>query len=225
MLNTLAAGASALALLTSPLTAASGPLAGDPWGDGDVPPAITISIVTVNGSGCAPGTAAVAVSPDKTAFTVTYSNYLAQYGDTYDKPAARRNCQLNLKVDVVGGYTYAIAKADYRGFADLDKSNKALSAVQQASYYFQGDQLTGVQRHNIAKGADNFEFNDEVPVNALIFSKCNVKRNLNVNTELQLKTSDGKKPKALSYATMDSTDISVSTIYHFAFKKCQETGK
>jgi hypothetical protein len=41
---------------------------------------IVIDVVTVNGSGCPPGSAAVAVSPDNTAFTVTYSQYLAQVG-------------------------------------------------------------------------------------------------------------------------------------------------
>ncbi|CAM5378677.1 hypothetical protein SALBM311S_06184 [Streptomyces alboniger] len=34
----------------------------------------------MNGSGCPQGTAAVAVSEDNTAFTVTYSDYLAQAG-------------------------------------------------------------------------------------------------------------------------------------------------
>jgi hypothetical protein len=48
----------------------------------DPPPSdhIVIDVITVNGSGCPAGTAAVAVSPDNTAFTVTYSNYTAQVG-------------------------------------------------------------------------------------------------------------------------------------------------
>lgn len=45
----------------------------------DPPPdKIIIKVATVNGSGCPQGTAAVAVSEDNTAFTVTYSDYLAQ---------------------------------------------------------------------------------------------------------------------------------------------------
>ena len=42
------------------------------------PDRIVIDSVAANGTGCPPGTASVAVSPDNTAFTVTYSNYLAQ---------------------------------------------------------------------------------------------------------------------------------------------------
>lgn len=41
------------------------------------PDKIVIEVATVNGSGCPLGTAAVAVSQDNTAFTVTYSDYLA----------------------------------------------------------------------------------------------------------------------------------------------------
>src|SRR5690349_8784033 len=39
---------------------------------------IEIKVVKTNGSGCRAGSAEVAVSPDNTAFTVTYSTYLAQ---------------------------------------------------------------------------------------------------------------------------------------------------
>ncbi|MEV5463495.1 DUF4360 domain-containing protein, partial [Streptomyces cellulosae] len=61
------------ALLTSALPAQS-PSSGfvDP-----PPDKIVIKVATVNGSGCPQGTAAVAVSEDNTAFTVTYSDYLA----------------------------------------------------------------------------------------------------------------------------------------------------
>ena len=74
MISTLAAAALALSTIVIPPVA-------------DPPPTgqITIDVVTVNGSGCRIGTAAVAVSPDNKAFTVTYSEYLAQVGpDAFD---------------------------------------------------------------------------------------------------------------------------------------------
>ncbi|GAA1005886.1 hypothetical protein GCM10009564_11820 [Streptomyces thermogriseus] len=48
--------------------------------------------------GCRKGTAAVAVSPDGTAFTVTCSDCLAQAGGNSDPTAFRKNCRLNLIV-------------------------------------------------------------------------------------------------------------------------------
>src|SRR3712207_1310352 len=61
---------------------------------------IVIDVVTVNGSGCPVGTAAVAVAPDNTAFTVTYSDYLAQVGVGAKPTDFRKNCQLALQVHV-----------------------------------------------------------------------------------------------------------------------------
>ena len=111
----------------------------------DPPPdKIVINVATVNGSGCPAGTAAVAVSEDNTAFTVTYSDYLAQVGGDSDPTAFRKNCQLNLIVHVPQGFTYAIAEADYRGFASLQAG---ASGVQRASYYFQGSSQTAAKTH------------------------------------------------------------------------------
>ncbi|GAA1809076.1 hypothetical protein GCM10009835_30230 [Planosporangium flavigriseum] len=98
------------------------------------PDKIVIDVVTVNGSGCPAGTAAVAVSPDNAAFTVTYSHYLAQVGVGAKPTDFRKNCQLNLAVHVPQGFTYAIAKADYRGFAHLENG---ATGLQRANYYFQ----------------------------------------------------------------------------------------
>src|SRR5690606_10032907 len=84
------------------------------------PGQVTVDLVTVNGSGCPAGTTAVAVSPDNTAFTVTYSDYLAQVGLGARPIDARKNCQLSVVVHVPQGLTYAVAQADYRGYAYLE---------------------------------------------------------------------------------------------------------
>jgi hypothetical protein len=76
-----------------------------PWPSPPPPDRIIIDVVTVNGSGCRPNTAAVAVSPDNTAFTVTYSEYLAQVGVGSKPTDFRKNCQLNLRVHVPQGFT------------------------------------------------------------------------------------------------------------------------
>jgi hypothetical protein len=209
MLNILAAAGAALSLF-SPLAA--------PWDT--VPPpddAIVIDVVTVNGSGCRPGTAAVAVSPDNKAFTVTYSEYGAYTGPGYKLPDARRNCQLNLRVRVPSGFTYAVASADYRGYAALAKGS---SAIQKANYYFQGSSQNGSQEHNI-KGAKEGDwiFSDEVPVDAIVYKPCGVERNLNINTELKVNPGSSDK-KATSYISMDSTDGEIATLYHFSWLKC-----
>src|SRR5690349_14800230 len=102
-----------------------------------VPPgAVTIDSVTANGSTCRPGTTTTAVSADKTAFTVTYSDYLAKAGGDSVPADAHGRCKLNVTIHVPQGYTYAVQEADYRGYAFLAAG---VSAVEQARYQFQGD--------------------------------------------------------------------------------------
>ncbi|MYY10946.1 DUF4360 domain-containing protein [Streptomyces sp. SID4919] len=83
-----------------------------------------IEVATVNGSGCPTGTAAIAVSPDSTAFTVTYSDYLAKAGGPSLPTDFRKNCQLNLIVHVPNGFTYAVMGVDYRGSASLERGGR-----------------------------------------------------------------------------------------------------
>ncbi|QEV21067.1 DUF4360 domain-containing protein [Streptomyces alboniger] len=181
------------------------------------PDKIVIEVATVNGSGCPRGTAAVAVSEDNTAFTVTYSDYLAQAGGSADPTAFRKNCQLNLIVYVPQGFTYAIASADYRGYASLQPGAKG---IEKASYYFQGSPNTAAKSHEF-KGAynDNWQATDTTDWAQLVWAPCGERRNFNINTELRVDagTSD---PARTSLMTMDSTDGDISTEYHMAWKEC-----
>ncbi|MER8104231.1 DUF4360 domain-containing protein [Kitasatospora sp. NPDC094016] len=182
------------------------------------PDRIVIDVATVNGSGCPAGTAAVAVSPDNTAFTVTYSSYLAQVGVGSKPTDFRKNCQLNLRVHVPQGFTYAIASADYRGYAHLEKG---ATGTQQASYYFQGDPATAQLSHHFSGPKDdNWQATDTVDVAALVFAPCGEERNFNINTELRVGAGSSDPNSTTSFMTMDSTDGSINTVYHLAWKQC-----
>ncbi|HLV71962.1 uncharacterized protein DUF4360 [Actinomadura hallensis] len=181
------------------------------------PDGVTIEIATVNGSGCPAGTAAVAVSDDKEAFTVTYSDYMAVTGGSSSPTDFRKNCQINMKVHVPQGFTYAIAAADYRGFAYLQRG---ASAMERASYYFQGMPQTSAISHSLqGEFIDNWQFTDENDVAQLVYKPCGEDRNFNINTELRVfrGTSD---PSKTSFISMDSTDGSIQTTYHFAWITC-----
>ncbi|MEU5539784.1 DUF4360 domain-containing protein [Streptomyces sp. NPDC020362] len=209
----LLSGALAALLTTAiPASTSSSPVFDDP-----PPDKIVIDVATVNGSGCPAGTAAVAVSPDNTAFTVTYSNYLAQAGGNSDPTAFRKNCQLNLVVHVPQGFTYAVASADYRGFLSLQPG---ASATQKASYYFQGSSNTASRTHPFS-GAynDDWQATDSTDWAQLVWSPCGVLRNFNINTELRV-NAGSTSPGKVSFMTMDSTDGDISTVYHLAWKQC-----
>lgn len=206
-------GGAIAALLTTALPAQH------PSGGFDDPPPdkIIIKVATVNGSGCPQGTTAVAVSEDNTAFTVTYSAYLAQVGGNSDPTAFRKNCQLNLVVHVPQGFTYAIASADYRGFASLQPG---ANGAQKASYYFQGSPNTASKNHPFnGPYDDNWEATDSTDWAQLVWAPCGVQRNFNINTELRV-NAGSSAPGAVSFMTMDSTDGDISTVYHMAWKEC-----
>jgi hypothetical protein len=207
MLSVMAATSLALSLLATPEAPSTADV---------VPPGkITVDVVTVNGSGCPAGTAAVAVSDDNTAFTVTYSDYTAQAGAGSTPTQFRKNCQLNLRVHYPQGFTYGIAKADYRGFAHLPRGAKG---VQRASYYFSGSSSTGTSTHNIASPtSNNWQFTDSTDVAEIVFAPCGMVRNLNVNTEVRAYTNSSNQS---AFVSMDSTDGSVNTRYQFAWKRC-----
>jgi hypothetical protein len=215
MFGALAMGGAIASIVASTL---AGPSALSPVLENPPPDKIVIDLVTVNGSGCPEGTAAVAVSPDNTAFTVTYSAYLAQVGVGALPTDWRKNCQLNLIVHVPSGFTYAIASTDYRGFASLQPG---ASGVEKAGYYFQGSPLTNYVSHTFAGAyADDWSATDINQVAELIWAPCGALRNFNINTELRVNAGTSNVKTATSFMAMDSTDTAFSTTYHFAWQQC-----
>ncbi|MFI0485781.1 DUF4360 domain-containing protein [Actinomadura sp. 9N215] len=181
------------------------------------PDGVTIDIVTVNGSGCPPGTAAIALSERNEAFTATYSKYIAQTGGSSAPTDDRKNCQINLKVHVPQGFTYAVSSTDYRGYASLQSG---ASATQLAGYYFQGNPDTREFSHSIpGPYKKNFTHTDIVEVTQLVWSPCGEQRNFNINTQV-LVDSGTSDPAKVSYIGMDSTDGSLKTTYHYSWKRC-----
>lgn len=179
-----------------------------------------MEVASINGSGCPEGTAAVAVSEDNKAFTVTYSDYLAQAGKGTGATDSRKNCQVNLNVNVPQGFTYAVVGTDHRGYGSIQNG---ATASQRASYYFQGSsQTVRTSKNFTGPFEENWQVSDEVGVASLVWAPCGEKRNFNINTELRVDagTSD---PNSTSYITMDSTDSEVSTIFHLAWKECGAT--
>jgi hypothetical protein len=209
-LSAIAAPASA-APANSPTVTAAASAAGSPKDE------MVIDVVAANGSGCPWGSANVTVSPDSKAFTVTYSQFTAQVGVGTQPTDARKNCQLALNVHVPQGFTYAIAGTDYRGFAHLEKGS---SGTETAFYYFQGNQQTSRIKHSFNGPMDtDWQRTDNVGIASLSFLPCGEERYLNVNTELRVNRG-WSSSKTTSYLTMDSTDGSIETVYHVAWKKC-----
>lgn len=184
----------------------------------DAPPAqpIAIEIATVNGSGCPAGTA-VEVKPDNTSFTVTFSDYLAQVGADSAPTDFRKNCQLNLRVQVPDGFSYSLTEADYRGFAVLASG---ASATQRALYFFQGQSTTLVLSHMFTGPmVDDWQTVDRTA--GQVISPCGLQRNLNINTELIVSRGTSDPATNPSWIAMDAAHGSVQGVFFLGWRRCQ----
>ena len=176
-------------------------------------PHFTVSLLSANGSGCPPGSAAVSQASDTT-FTVTYSTYIASAGNGANPLDFRKNCQLNVSVGVPSGWTFGISEVDYRGYAHL---GKGAHGTLVASYYYAGLPATYRQQHPIYGAMDNdYEFTDRAVTMA--YSPCQTSVGLNVNTEVRVYR--GSDPSYANEITIDSTDFGTATIYHLGFHRC-----
>jgi hypothetical protein len=214
MLRTITAAASMLAAMAIPAPALAGPAAPAPPPD----QLMIIDVVNANGSGCPLGTTALTVSPDNTAFTATYSQYTAQVGPDAGALDFRKNCQLMLDVKVPSGFTFAIASADYRGYAKLAAG---AGAYEAANYYFQGNSQTTRSRHDFHGPMDSdWQRADSVGIASLNFLPCGQRRYLNINTELRVSGGWSNTRRTTSFISMDSTDAAINTVYRVAWKRC-----
>ncbi|MEU4619894.1 DUF4360 domain-containing protein [Actinoplanes sp. NPDC023801] len=180
---------------------------------------MVIKVASANGSGCPKGTAAIQVSPDNTAFTITYSEYTASVGPKATPLDFRKNCQLLLDIQVPSGFTFAIASADYRGYASL---RPGAYGEQSSIYYFQGHSQSTKSTHKF-KGPmeDDWQRTDHVAITSTSFLPCGEKRHLNINTALRVNRGTSDTKKHTNFVSMDSTDAAINTLYRVAWKSCK----
>ena len=172
------------------------------------PQPVTIDVLTVSGSGCLPTTTAVAISPDNTAFTVTYSDFLVQgHGQ-----AAHKDCTLTLRVNQPAGFAFGIDETDYRGFAHLDAGARG---VEAATYHFTGLPTRRSAQTFAGPMDDDWQVTDQPDAGSVVHGPCTERRPLTITTDLQLNGLS-----TASFMSMDSTDGSVSAQFHLSWLKC-----
>jgi hypothetical protein len=172
-----------------------------------------IVVLNVTGSGCRPNTTAAALSPDRTALTITYSDYVVPAGGT--TKAVSKNCRINLKVEAVSGYAPTITSVDYRGFADV-----ATGSVVDltATYGFHGaTHLESAALRLAGPFSDDWHATDAAE-GGLVTGRCNGSNVLDVDSKLSVtSTSAGA---ATDFIAMDSTDGLVPNTFHLTWTKC-----
>jgi len=182
----------------------------------EAPPGrVIFDIVTVNGTGCPAGTAAVSLSPGFEAFTVQYSAFTAAVGVGASPTDWRKNCQITLMVHATAGYSYAITGVDRRGSISLATG---ASAVERTFYYFAGHAQTALVTHQfLGPVSDDWQTSDQIPVDSLGYSPCGAAPKLNVNTEIRVNT--GTSDPATTTSSITQTETATG-LYHLTWKRC-----
>ena len=152
--------------------------------------------------------------PSNSAFTVRYSRFVAASGDGSSPIDFRKNCQLDTLVGVPAGWTVGVGEVDYRGYAHLGNGARGLIG---AYYYFAGQPGTTSQNHQILGPTDRYyAFKDKAAV--VSYAPCATSVGLNINA--QLLSFAGSDRSYLNQITMDSTKVSLGTVYHLVFQRC-----
>ncbi|WP_165975559.1 DUF4360 domain-containing protein [Actinomadura rubrisoli] len=199
------------AALAVPALTAS-PASADPT----IPPpgSVAVSLVTTNGSGCPPGT--VAVANDVAAFTVSYSAYEARRGGDSLPTDFRKNCQLNLKITTPPEFTYGMNWNDHQGLAHLEPG---ASGVLKSSRYHSGMPQTTAWSHALGPLSGDWKFSDTIDIAQVVYKPCGEERNLNLNTELRVNLGTSDKSK-VSSLRMGGPSSEYRSTYHLRWKRC-----
>lgn len=209
---TLAAIGTALLALLAPAPVAAADTAPPPPGQ------VAVEVVKVNGSGCRAHSAVAAISLDREAFTVIYSEYLAQVGGGAKPKEAHKTCNLDVRLDIPPGYSYAVERADYRGIGLLVSGARG---VQKANYYFHGGARPVEQSHAFTGPYDDdWLTTDTVGSANLRWAPCGKSHKLQIDTELQVDPGTSNPATTHSLLTMDATDAVFSSTYRLTWKRC-----
>lgn len=191
--------AMALITLTGAVSYADGPSLGNPG---------------YAGSGCPSGTASVTLSPDYTALSILFDNYIVESGGNTGRTMDRKSCNISVPVHVPQGYSVSLIKIDYRGFAAIPQGGRGLF---RAEYFWAG--IRGpdfiINRQEPYNG--NFILQDELEATAVVWSRCGQSIILRANTSTEIYTNRYHDQAML---TIDSADISTGLLYHLQWKRC-----
>lgn len=173
---------------------------------------ITLGIPGYGGTGCPSTSASVSLSPDQSALSILFDQYVVEAGQ--GRTMDRKSCNIAIPVHVPQGYSISVFQVDYRGFNSLPAGARSTFNVE---YFFAGSR--GVRQSKSFFGAANglYELTDNLTAEAVVWSPCGADTNLRVNTSMLVQTNRAQQ-QAMS--TVDSADVTAGLVYHVSWRRC-----
>lgn len=167
------------------------------------------------GSGCPGGSASVTVSPDQSAITVLFDQFISEAGNTTGRRMDRKSCNLSIPVKVPNGYSVAVFQVDYRGYNSVPRG--AYNRFE-AEYFWAGARGPRIVRQFNGPINDSYTLTDDLVAQSLVWTPCGASVNLRVNAAM-MSMANTRMDQTLG--TVDSIDLSSGLIYHIRFRRCQ----
>lgn len=165
------------------------------------------------GTGCPAGTVSVTLSPDAKSLSLLFDQYQVSVGGTTGKSFDRKSCNIAIPVRVPQGMSVSILKIDFRGFNRLPQSATSQFDVE---YFFAGTRGPAFQRRFRGPLEEDYLINNELTVQAIIWSACGADVNLRTNSSMRVSTVSNRE----AMASIDSEDINAAIVYHLQWRSC-----
>lgn len=165
------------------------------------------------GTGCPAGTVSVTLSPDAKALSMLFDQYQVAVGGETRKSFDRKSCNIAIPVHVPQGMSVSVLKVDFRGFNQLPQSATSQFNVE---YFFAGTRGPAFQRKFRGPITADYLINNELTVQAMVWSDCGVDVNLRTNSSIRVKTVANRE----AMASIDSEDVSAAIVYHLQWRQC-----
>ncbi|MDI6102394.1 DUF4360 domain-containing protein [Actinoplanes sp. NEAU-A12] len=166
-------------------------------------PVVTLKVLAVNGSGCPAHSSVTTEVPDKTAFSVSFSQFKATGGSL-------KNCNLQIRVGIPAGWTYSVYQVVNRGYGVLDSGASGRILMNS---WFTGFPWTLRADQTFNGPYDDFWQTDST-AGALIFAPCGASANLILNNTLRV------AGPPTSSMELFAQDARVSTTFLLKWKQC-----
>ncbi len=173
---------------------------------------ISLGTPSYGGTGCPAGSAAVTLSPDFSALTILFDNYVAEAGN--GRSLDRKTCNIAIPVRIPEGKSVSLFTIDYRGFNSIPLG---AYATFSAEYFFAGFQGPKFEKRFDGIYEDQYIIQNILPATAVVWSNCGEDVNLRINTAITAKTNRQDQPV---YSAVDTTDIHAGLVYHLSWRDC-----
>lgn len=166
------------------------------------------------GTGCPSGSASALASPDGSAISILFDNYVAEAGRTTGRKVDRKSCNISIPVMVPQGYSVAILAVDYRGFNVVPRGGMTRL---DAEYFWAGSRGPKISRTFRGPENDNYTITDELLATTIVWAPCGASVNLRINSSMMAQSNSAMDQ---TMGTVDSADISSALVYHLQWRRC-----